>query len=115
MEHDLPLQWPQTKGEITGSWICNDGGHYYFSQFNQEIFWLGVSSNNTFCNIGVGKIDPMDGLIRAAWGDTFLSKHRIDGNIILSYDPVSDEISKVGTKTNGSAKGQFGGSLWKRK
>jgi hypothetical protein len=44
---------------LTGIWKANDGGTYYIRNIDNDVWWLGISSNDdgkTFSNVLKGQI-----------------------------------------------------------
>ena len=57
---------------LTGTWKANDGGTYYIRNIGNDVWWLGISSNDdgkTFSNVLKGQIHINNKTITADWSD----------------------------------------------
>lgn len=104
---------------LTGIWKANDGGTYYIRNIGNDIWWLGISSNDsgkTFSNVLRGQILENNNTIVADWADIPLGNNMYYGNLILNIDSNNtlNKISESSYGNNGSSSCCFGATMWQR-
>lgn len=93
--------------DLTGKWICNDGGKYYMRQLGKEVFWYGEHSVNNpdWSNVASGYVDGNQIILR--WADVPKGRSMQEGILILRLDNPNRATATYKT-------GGFGGSIWTR-
>jgi hypothetical protein len=93
--------------DLTGAWICNDGGTYYLRQIGSSLVWYGESdpNNPSWSNVARGTISG--NTINLVWTD--VPKGHAMSNGMLKLNIVSDNELQAISKTGG-----FAGSEWTR-
>jgi hypothetical protein len=108
----LPTFWSDNCDQMTGHWKCNDGGNYYISQFNEQIFWLGCHPKGQWCNVAVGKIDKASNEIDLDWGDIVCGSDRLYGTLkVLVKNNI---IKKLKEQLMGLDENKFLGTEWRK-
>jgi hypothetical protein len=110
------LQLRTSPGDLTGTWLSDDGGLYYLRQAGNTLWWAGVSTESPR-----GLNDFHLGL---RWSNVFrgqLSGNVIDGewaDVPKGTILQSGHLTLVATSTaelrQSTATGGFGGKLWTR-
>lgn len=90
-----------TSGRI---WICDDGGFYFITVINNEVWWHGDGRNKGFHNVMHGTISG--NTITGSWADVPPGSAKSSGNIVLQIDHANS--FHVISSTGG-----FGGKTWK--
>jgi hypothetical protein len=85
-------------------WICDDGGFYFITVINNEVWWHGDGRNKGFHNVMHGTITG--NIITGAWADVPPGSAKSSGNIVLQIDNANSFHVT-------SATGGFGGKTWK--
>jgi hypothetical protein len=85
------------------AWNCNDGGTYYITRNNNEVWWYGKGSDGGFTNVMHGTIEG--NLIKGKWSDVPQGNTKNSGTILLHIDDLYNfHVTEV--------TGGFGGSKW---
>ena len=74
---------------LTGTWKANDGGTYYIRNIGNDVWWLGISSNDdgkTFSNVLKGQIHLNNKTIAADWTDIPRGNNGYYGKLTLAID-----------------------------
>jgi hypothetical protein len=95
--------------QLTGVWQANDGGTYYVRQRGNEVFWLGMSSDQgrSWTNVFHGTRNG--NTITGTWAD--VPKGNIQSGGILNLNLQTNGNAIFGFQ-KGSFTGGFGGSRW---
>ncbi|MDM5223547.1 hypothetical protein QUF86_23015 [Peribacillus sp. NJ11] len=96
--------------DLTGTWVCDDGGEYYIRQIQNSslIYWVGLSQRGVgdhFANVFRGVLDPA-GVITGKWTDVPYARANSLGSITLRVEDDGRKLRAI-QKTGG-----FGGSVW---
>jgi hypothetical protein len=89
--------------DLTGTWMCNDGGTYYVRHVGNEIAWFGESSS--FSNVFLGTLK--NGTITGDWAD-------VPKRSILQSGTLTLKLEAGDTLKRTAVTGGFGGSEWHR-
>lgn len=108
------LLWPAAVladrygGDLTGTWIGDDGGRYYLRQVDSNIYWYGEQkpTNPMWTNVFHGKLDGDK--IKGRWADVPKGRMGNAGKLKLKIK-YGGNILVATEKTGG-----FGGSQWTR-
>ena len=104
---------------LTGIWKANDGGTYYIRNIGNDVWWLGISSNDdgkTFSNVLKGQIHTNNKTITADWSDIPRGTNGYYGNLTLSIDSntMLHKVNEINYNKSGSPSCCFGASIWQR-
>ncbi|MES0372406.1 MAG: hypothetical protein ABUK11_09025 [Mariprofundaceae bacterium] len=96
------------RGNLTGTWIGDDGGRYYLRQVGSTLYWYGEKkpSNPMWANVFHGKLD--DGNVKGRWADVPKGRTASSGKLRLKIKNNGNRLVAI-EKTGG-----FGGSQWTR-
>lgn len=113
------LALPTQNINLTGIWKANDGGTYYIRNIGDDIWWLGISSNDagkTFSNVLRGQILENNNTIVADWTDLPMGSNMYYGKLTLNVDSnvTLNKISESSYSNNGSSSCCFGATIWQR-
>jgi hypothetical protein len=101
----LFMVWPTACfADLTGKWLCNDGGTYYLKQIDSTLYWYGEKTPN-MANVFVGTIRGNQ--VNGHWADVPKGKYKGHGDLrlaIKSGGNVLESVHKTG----------FAGSRWNR-
>lgn len=90
-----------TSGRV---WICDDGGFYFITVINNEVWWHGDGRTKGFHNVMHGTITG--NIITGTWADVPPGSAKSSGSIVLQIDNANSFHVT-------SATGGFGGKTWK--
>ena len=110
MPTSVPAIWSGSDDQLTGHWKCNDGGNYYISQFNEEIFWLGCHPKGHWCHVAIGKLNKSSRVIDLEWGDIVCGSDRLYG--VLKVSVGKNTMTKLDEKLRSLDENTFLGSEW---
>lgn len=113
------LALPTQNINLTSIWKANDGGTYYIRNIGDDIWWLGISSNDagkTFSNVLRGQILENNNTIAADWTDLPMGSNMYYGKLTLNVDSnvTLNKISESSYSNNGSSSCCFGATIWQR-
>ncbi|MBD2494078.1 hypothetical protein [Nostoc sp. FACHB-280] len=95
--------------DLNGIWRANDGGTYYVRQIGNDVWWVGMSSDNgkTWTNVfkGVKKGNTVTG----QWADVPRGRIKSGGILNLTVKVTNQSVSEF---TRSAVSGGFGGSRW---
>jgi len=97
------FDWCAFIPNLTGYYSCNDGGHYYFKQIGNQLYWFGEHPSGIWANVFKGTISGKT--ITGTFYDVPKGSIQGHGSLTLSIGCFGLSISK----TSGN---QFGGSFW---
>lgn len=110
-------------GDLTGVWLCDDGGTYYLRQVDEHLLWFGEHPDASFANVFSGTIELDDGVTvaKGRWFDIHKGEGGASnsGALELRRDPFG-EILGFATPMDGAAltrtaqTGGFGGETWRK-
>jgi hypothetical protein len=90
-------------GDLTGTWMGNDGGTYYIRQIGDEIVWFGES--RLFSNVFFGR--RSGDTVAGDWAD-------VPKGAILQSGTLTFIVDNPAVLTRTAETGGFGGSRWSR-
>jgi len=96
--------------DLTGIWLCDDGGRYYVRQTGQEVHWYGEEkiANPRWANVFHGNLSSRGDVLTGNWADVPKGNTNGMGEMRL-------RIQKGGNvMTSYSKTGGLGGSKWTR-
>jgi hypothetical protein len=96
--------------QLTGIWQANDGGTYYVRQTGNQVWWLGMSSDQGKTWTNVFKGTRNGNTISGTWADVPKGKIQSGGTLNLTLQ-TSGGNGILGFK-KGTFTGGFGGSQW---
>jgi hypothetical protein len=104
---------------LTGIWKANDEGTYYIRNIGNDVWWLGISSNDdgkTFSNILKGQIHTNNKTITADWSDIPRGTNGYYGKLALSIDSntMLHKVNERNYNKSGGPSCCFGASKWQR-
>ena len=104
---------------LTGIWKANDGGTYYIRNIGNDVWWLGISSNDDgkiFSNILKGQIHTNNKTITADWSDIPRGTNGYYGKLALSIDSntMLHKVNERNYNKSGGPSCCFGASKWQR-
>ena len=104
---------------LTGIWKANDGGTYYIRNIDNDVWWLGISSNDDgkiFSNILKGQIHTNNKTITADWSDIPRGTNGYYGKLALSIDSntMLHKVNERNYNKSGGPSCCFGASKWQR-
>ena len=101
---------PPDDASLTGTWMANDGGMYFFRQVGDVLWWLGLSGGLMhpgleFCNVFQGSVTAS-----AVTGDwSHVPRGAAYGHGTLTLRPAGEnQLLRVGES------GGFAASIWRR-
>ncbi|WP_152537372.1 hypothetical protein [Aquimarina pacifica] len=102
---DFPIDfdWCSYVPNLSGYYYGNDGGHYYFRQIGNQLYWFGEHPSGFWSNVFKGTISGKT--ITGTFYDVPKGGIQGQGSLTLYIGCFGLTISK----TSGN---QFGGSLW---
>jgi|SRR3954471_10880951 hypothetical protein len=104
---------------LTGTWKANDGGTYYIRNIDNDVWWLGISSNDdgkTFSNVLKGQIHINNKTITADWSDIPRGTNGYYGKLTLVIDSntMLHKVNETNYNKSGDPSCCFGSSKWQR-
>jgi hypothetical protein len=104
---------------LTGTWKANDGGTYYIRNIGNDVWWLGISSNDdgkTFSNVLKGQIHINNKTITADWSDIPRGTNSYYGKLTLTIDSntMLHKVNETNYNKSGDPSCCFGSSNWQR-
>ncbi len=104
---------------LTGTWKANDGGTYYIRNIGNDVWWLGISSNDdgkTFSNVLKGQIHINNKTITADWSDIPKGTNGYNGKLTLAIDSniMLHKVKETNYNKSGDPSCCFGASKWQR-
>lgn len=92
--------------DLTGVWLCDDGGTYYIRQLGSSVYWYGENNpvSPQWSNVAYGKLDG--DILVLMWADVPKGTNRVHGILVLRVGPNAMSVIQ---KTGG-----FGGNRWWR-
>jgi hypothetical protein len=90
-----------TSGRV---WVCDDGGFYFITVINNEVWWHGDGRTKGFHNVMHGTISG--NTITGTWADVPPGSAKSSGSIVLQIDNANSFHVT-------SATGGFGGKTWR--
>jgi hypothetical protein len=104
---------------LTGIWKANDGGTYYIRNIDNDVWWLGISSNDdgkTFSNVLKGQIHLNNKTITADWSDIPKGANGYYGKLTIAIDSNSSlhKVKETNYNKSGNHSCCFGASKWQR-
>lgn len=95
--------------DLNGIWKSNDGGTYYVRQMENDVWWVGMSSDNgrTWTNVFKGVRNG--NTVTGQWAD--VPKGRISSGGLLNLR-IQGTNQSVSGFTRSAVSGGFGGSQW---
>ena len=104
---------------LTGTWKANDGGTYYIRNIGNDVWWLGISSNDdgkTFSNVLKGQIHINNKTITADWSDIPKGTNGYYGKLTLAIDSniMLHKVKETNYNKSRDPSCCFGTSKWQR-
>lgn len=104
---------------LTGVWRANDGGTYYIRNLGDDVWWLGISTDDagkTFSNVLRGQILENNNTIVGDWTDLPMGSNMYYGTLTLNIDSNNtlNKINESSYSSNGSSSCCFGATKWQR-
>jgi hypothetical protein len=104
---------------LTGTWKANDGGTYYIRNIGNDVWWLGISSNDdgkAFSNVLKGQIHINNKTITANWSDIPRGINGYYGKLNLAIDSNTrlHKVNETNYNKSGDPSCCFGASKWQR-
>lgn len=104
---------------LTGIWKANDGGTYYIRNIGNDVWWLGISTNDdgkTFANVLKGQIYLNNKTITSDWSDIPRGTNGYYGKLTLSIDSntMLHKVNETNYNKSGNPSCCFGSSKWQR-
>lgn len=109
--------------DLTGTWLCDDGGTYYVRQTGEEVHWYGEHPNASFANVfsGTIKIEEHATTVSGRWFDVHKGEGGASGSgtLELHRDRFGEALHTRtpmdgGSLSRQSGTGGFGGSIWRK-
>lgn len=88
----------------TGKYSCDDGGIYYVTVVNNEVWWFGNSNDKSWADVMHGYISGNE--IKATWADVPCCSKMNSGTVTLLIN--DSESFSIKDQT-----GDFAGTVWK--
>jgi hypothetical protein len=103
-------------GDLTGVWLCDDGGLYYIRQGEDgSVTWAGLQDSGFhkgmgFTNVFRGSLSGDGSFVTGEWADVPRGATASSGTIVLGIwdDASGRRLERVPEETTGG----FGGSTW---
>ncbi|MFI2801185.1 hypothetical protein ACH2G3_25420 [Bacillus cereus] len=118
--HSSHLTHSDFRINLTGAWLCDDGGAYFirhhsFEPYVSKIDWLGLSERglgNHFTNVFFGTMlslySPYKTSISGDWADVPRGRTTSSGILELQIEDYGRKLRAI------RKSGGFGGSVWTR-
>ncbi|MED3997957.1 hypothetical protein P4647_25570 [Peribacillus frigoritolerans] len=107
--------WFRFLNDLTGTWLCDDGGDYYIRQIQPGnrswIYWAGLSQRGVgddFANVFRGERKPT-GFITGIWTDVPYGRANNLGSITLRIEDNGRTLRAI------EKAGGFAGSVWTKR
>src|SRR5262245_54358462 len=92
--------------DLIGTWRCDDGGTYYITATEDQVFWFGEHPTGRFANVFVGRA-RLDSTLEGVWFDVPKGRTTAYGRDMLLREESPGRLHRV----TGDG---FGGSVWVR-